>query len=595
MKKRCMLLKWLYIKFILIGFVIFLFSFNYIFSKFWFDSDATLKKIQQKFSYRGVNGLFDRDQGKTPLQIAASLGNLDVVKFLVSKGADVNSRVKKFQKFDYKNMPLHLACQEKKSNVAEFLIDNNANMTAYNADEQGSTPVHLSSAIEEVQSFQKVINKFVEHGANINIPDKRRGATLIFWLADMNKIEFIKFLVKKYPHLINLRLEGTKGDARGKNAVEYAQYKFQRDAKALDYLRSVKPVRVDGTANFNSRDKRGFTVPMYAALKGRTDIFNIIKNRPGTNLNLKDTTKMGNTALHWACIYNEPKSVQTLIKLGASPIIENNLGAKPIYYVDGILDSKERKKVIDLLLKNGVNINSPNDDKNTLLHRTAIFAMHDVAKELVKDFQNLINFRAKNNKKETALDIAKKRRDKVLINLFKPFDRRVGAGRVNFMDKGSTPLMIAAMRGDLEDAKYLLRLAAKVNLKAKVSGDTALHFAIENGNIKMAQLLLADPKTDVNAKNNEGNTPLHEVVKIADPKEREILAGDLIKRGANISDKNNKGDTILHLAVEKNMLGLVKFLKDRIGSLVKNKAGKTPADLARDLKQKDITKILAPN
>jgi ankyrin repeat protein len=278
--------------------------------------------------------------------------------------------------------------------------------------------------------------------------------------------------------------------------------------------------------------------------------------------------------------------------MGADVTAVNNMGAEAIYYTDRILGPKKRKKIIDLFLKNGATINNSDKEGNTLLHRVVMLAMHDVAKELVKDFKKLINFRAKNKKGETAYAIAEKRRDTVLINLLRPFSQPTPLGDINFKDvQGDRPVMIAAMRGDLEEGKNLLRSGVKVNLQNK-NGDTALHLAIKNQNIKFAQLLLKDPKTNINIKNKKGDTPLHEVINVVKPEDRDLITQELIKKGANINAKNNDGNTVFHLAVERNIPDLIKLLRAKIGSLVKNKKGKTALDLAVDLKRSDIAKTL---
>ena len=58
-------------------------------------------------------------------------------------------------------------------------------------------------------------------------------------------------------------------------------------------------------------------------------------------------------------------------------------------------------------------------------------------------------------------------------------------------------------------------------------------FLIENG-------------ADINIKNNNGDTVLHEAVLIKDNLEVVKL---LIENGADINIKNNNGDTVLHYAV----------------------------------------------
>jgi len=73
---------------------------------------------------------------------------------------------------------------------------------------------------------------------------------------------------------------------------------------------------------------------------------------------------------------------------------------------------------------------------------------------------------------------------------------------VNHIDEyGFTPLIETAIVDDIEKAKLLLRHNAHPNMKDLLGG-TALHWAVENNNIKLCQLLLnkgADPNIYTNA------------------------------------------------------------------------------------------------
>jgi hypothetical protein len=76
------------------------------------------------------------------------------------------------------------------------------------------------------------------------------------------------------------------------------------------------------------------------------------------------------------------------------------------------------------------------------------------------------------------------------------------------MYKSWTPLMIASCNGHVEIVKHCLQFhSIGVNLKNK-DGNTALHLAILENNIKIIALLL-EHKADVLIQNNNGRTPLH--------------------------------------------------------------------------------------
>jgi ankyrin repeat protein len=70
---------------------------------------------------------------------------------------------------------------------------------------------------------------------------------------------------------------------------------------------------------------------------------------------------------------------------------------------------------------------------------------------------------------------------------------------------------------------------------------------------------------------------------------------ELLKEGAhdNFKDANRNNNTPLHLAIKNNELETVNFLLTQgADTTIKNDDGKTPVDLAKELKHKEITAAL---
>ena len=73
---------------------------------------------------------------RTPLHTAALNGRLEVAKFLISKGANVNALTK------YLDTPLHFAVAQGHADVARLLLERGADLHAKNDD--GDTPLDLA-------------------------------------------------------------------------------------------------------------------------------------------------------------------------------------------------------------------------------------------------------------------------------------------------------------------------------------------------------------------------------------------------------------------------------------------------------------------
>jgi ankyrin repeat protein len=120
-----------------------------------------------------------------------------------------------------------------------------------------------------------------------------------------------------------------------------------------------------------------------------------------------------------------------------------------------------------------------------------------------------------------------------------------------------TPLMLAAQRGHLAVARYLLAAGAQVDAWDK-DGATALHYAVRAGHKAMVELLLAHG-SDPNAQDKAGSSPLS----IAAARGFRAVAETLLDHNADPNLKDRGGRTPLFAAVEASRADLVELLLSR--------------------------------
>ncbi|XP_067663616.1 serine/threonine-protein phosphatase 6 regulatory ankyrin repeat subunit A-like [Haliotis asinina] len=289
-------------------------------------------------------------------------------------------------------------------------------------------------------------------------------------------------------------------------------------------------------ADVNSKNKSGKTA-LHLVSKGVFDIGTRTISQliaAGADVNAQDND--GNTPLMTSVTAGH--DISSLFGAGADVNSKNKSGKTALHHVSrGVFDIGTR--TISQLIAAGADVNAQDNDGNTPL-MTFATAGHDISSLLGAG----ADVNSKNNSGKTALHLVSK--DVFDIGRARTISPLIAAGAdVNAQDKdGNTSLVTSVTAG--HDIFSLLTDVEDVNSKNK-SGKTALHHVSKGvfdiGTRTISQLIAAG--ADVNAQDNDGNTPLM----------TSVTAGhisSLLGAGADVNSKNKSGKTALHFFSEND-------------------------------------------
>lgn len=177
---------------------------------------------------------------------AAWKGDIEVVRSLIRKGADVNG------KNDRLCTPLHYAAEQGHVIVAELLIANGADVNAKAKWNNGGTPLHEAAS----KGYMDIARILIANGANPNAQDEFGSFLLHEIVAD------------NYPAIVKLLLDygadANMVDAYGQTPLHEAAW---NDCKEMIDLIIAKG------ADINTPDRNGDTPLHVAALNGYTELY----------------------------------------------------------------------------------------------------------------------------------------------------------------------------------------------------------------------------------------------------------------------------------------------------------------------------------
>ncbi len=410
------------------------------------------KTIQYLLSKKGngVNKL--THDGRTYIFWAAYSGNLEMVKYIISKGAKTNV----IDSHGYSVLNFAAASGQLNLDIYNYLFKNNLDITK-DKDHNGANALLLISP--HVKNYE-TIKYFMSKGASLYDKDSN-GNGIFEYAAKGGNIPVLKALLKN-------------GVKKGKNSMIFASRGLRRKKNTLEVYKFLESVGV----NPNVIDKKGRN-PLHSIARNYKDI-NVYKYfiAKGVNVNLQD--KAGNSPFLNSTNNNSLEIVKFLSKYVEDINLKNKKGQSALT----MAVNTNSIEVIKFLLEKGANVNVKDKNGNTLSY----YLVNNYRKNKSTIFDTKLKILQKNgltisenqNSKNTLLHIATQRNDLALLKKLSPFKIDVNAKN----KENLSALQIAAMKAkDEKIIKYLLKIGADKNVKTDFE-ETLYDLASENELLK---------------------------------------------------------------------------------------------------------------
>lgn len=501
------------------------------------------------------------EYGATPIMWATFNNNIEMVKFLISRNADLELRGTIYDEEldqDYGSL-LAITCAKGYMELTKYFLEdlkldiNQKEYSKHYKSDTGWTPLLWAA----YNNNEQLIDYLLTKGADPNIADINGYIALHLAIVE-NNIQLIEKLIKKNAN-INTCVPTYNENYGGFYPIHFASIVDSAD----------KIIKI------------------------------LINNGADINKQIIDTAFYGGfTPIHLSILDKNINSFNSLIKYGANINIKNSDGSSPLLYA---IDY-EAVDFANILIQNNADVNIADNKSMTplILASKNNFEL-DFYKKLINNKANLNATIADtaadwNDPGFSALHFACSDYDK--IELAKLLVK--SGADINIKDVHSyTPLHIACANNNYNLIKFLIENGAAINDK-DIDGLTPLHFSCIYSKSSEIPELLVKNGASINVKNTEGWTPIMaaalygntETIKYLMDNNADIeLKNDLDDRFWEITRLD--GSNILFDFIKEGDYKMVKFLVNNGANInAQNDRGETPLILSKEYEHKKIERFL---
>lgn len=552
----------------------------------------------QKWIARGAHVNGRNREGNTALHEAARGGHMEVARLLLGCGARINALNRDGL------TPVLLAVREDRRRLVEHLVKQGASVTLH-------VPAYLGDSERTAE--------LIAAGADVNAPGPY-GWTPLHVAVFRRRPNIIRLLI----------LAAADLDIHAKGSVWQSDRRYGSPLHLAAHcgFQDMVEVLVDAGADVNARTRWGET-PLYIAVEqGRTGMVEFLLAR-GADADITGNRHYcDDMPLGLAVSMGRLDLVKALLAGGADASIKSNTGKTPLHAA--IRDSyplpsdeapsrgqssaeRERyrlehrrtsvrlaREMAAQLLAYGADPRTADEDGVTPLHRASHDGLTEIM-ELLADAGADVNARASGT----------------LTPYGVIYRRDIGYA----LSSGMTPLHVAVGSAEPDAVEVLLKHGADVRVTTE-GGHTPLHYASALGSTRCMEMLLA-AGADVNVQDDDGATPLAHALLTGETEAAEMLiaagaqradltaytsrathlpsgargllhraisahtgqsgsqVGDLdwarllLDNGADPDERNESGQTPLHLAADWQMSEFVSLLIDRGAEVGARDMGRT--------------------
>jgi len=472
----------------------------------------------------------------SPLYHVAGFGFRAMVDYLISKRPeDLNIR-------GHHGIPLHASLDKGHADVSLLLLGHCVDVDVRGIDDR--TPLHMAAG----RGLLEVTRILVERGARINARDSSGQTSLHLTRSGELGVPFDDIYFDVVRYLLEHDADvGAQAETEHSTPLHLASYwgGFK-----------VAQLLLDHGADINVRDKNGRT-PLHGTLVGMHDglgdyFFDTVRFllEHGADVHALDNDRA--TPLHVVLPTGGTKATGLLLKHGADVHALDGNHSTPLHFASESGNADAAR----LLLEHGADVHALNNNHSTPLHFISQGGDAGAARVLL-EHGAVVD--ARDDKDSTPLHVASQCGNAKVARVL--LEHGANTHVQNKEDQTPQHLLLAVLRNaspyDIDTIRFFLDRGADVDAVGD-NHSTLLHRASYSGVVEAAQLLL-ERGANINARNQEGQTPLHQVL---NGSESQHMIHLLLKHGASVHLQNNQGQTPSEVASANGHWAIIRLLSE---------------------------------